>query len=148
MSGPESNLWRTVNAALGPFGKLRRIENSLEEGGADVAYVLTRPKPGSLPASGWIELKAVDDYPARAKTPLRIEHLTKEQVLFAEDWAAAGGRAWLLLRIPPWHLLFDPAGIRGLYERKVLAADGPAVAKVAVMGARFPTGPILKELTR
>jgi hypothetical protein len=148
MSGPESNLWRTFRANLSPFGMLRRIENSIDRGEGDVAYCLTRPKPGSIAATGFVELKVVDGYPARRSTPLRIDHLTKEQVLFAEDWAAAGGRAWLLLKIPPWHLLFDPAGIRGLYDRSILAADGPAVARFASLGAKFPTGGVLKCLTQ
>lgn len=143
----EADLWRAVRDNLGPFGRLRRLENRIATGDADVAYVLTRPKPGSLAATGFLELKKIDAYPARRSTPIRIPHLTKEQVLSAEDWAEAGGRAWMLLKAPPWFLLFDAPGIRGVYDLAVTAADGPAVAKVAAMG-RFPTGPLLKELTR
>lgn len=142
----ESNLWRTFNDNLGPFGLLKRIEDSTDDGTADVIYCLTRPKPGSLAAAGIVELKRVDAFPVRPSTPLRIRSLTKDQVLFAEDWARAGGRAWLLLRAPPWYLLFAVADIRGLYEGRVAACDAPAIAKVAAMG-RFPTGPILKALT-
>lgn len=147
MSGPESNFWRTVNLHLFPFGRLVRVENSALAGTPDVNYVLTRPKPGSLPASGWIELKHLDDYPDRRMTPIVIKHLELEQVLFLEDWAAAGGRAWMLLKAPPWILLFDHVGTRGVYERNVAACDGPAVAKVAGLG-KFPTGAILKALTQ
>lgn len=142
----ESNFWQTVQSNLSPFGLLKRIENSADLGTQDVLYCLKRPKPGSFAATGLLELK-VADWPAKRLTPLRPRHLTKEQVLAAEDWAEAGGRAFLLLRAPPWYLLFDPPGIRGLYEGAVPAADGPAIAKAAGFG-RFPLGPILKELTK
>lgn len=143
----ESSFWQTVNKHLSPFGMLRRVESSAGNGTADVAYCLTRPKPGSLPASGWIELKSAEAYPIRRLTPIRAPHLSFDQVQFAEDWTAAGGRAWLLLKSPPWLLLFDPAGIRGLYEGSIAAADGPAIAKAAGMG-KFPTGSILRCLTQ
>lgn len=142
----ESSLWRTARDKLSPFGKLVRIENALASGVADVAYVLTRPAPGSRPASGWLELKQISAFPARPSTPLVVEHLTIEQVRFAESWSAAGGRAFMLLRIPPWFLLFDAAGIRGVHEREVLAGGAAKVALVAARG-RFPAGPILRELT-
>lgn len=143
----ESAYWPTVRDNLSPFGVLRRIENGVGDGDGDVLYCLTRPKPGSPSVTGFIELKALPTYPAKRITPIRPPHLSKEQVLFAEEWTAAGGRAWLLLRAPPWHFLFDSAAIRGLYRGEVLAMDGPAVAKAAGMG-RFPMGPILKELTK
>lgn len=147
MSGPEATFWRSVSLNLSPFGKMVRVENGAGAGTPDVAYVLTRPKPGSLPASGWIELKQLDDYPTKPMTPIVLKHLTLEQVLFAEDWSAAGGRAWMLLKATPWILLFDVVGIRGVYEKNVAAADGPAIARVAGFG-KFPTGALLKALTQ
>lgn len=147
MSRSESGYWSTVDENLGPFGLLVRIENALDDGTPDAAYVLTAPKPGSLPASGWLELKAIDDYPKKPSSPLRVPKLLRKQVLFLEAWADAGGRAWLLLKAPPWHLLFDAAGARAVFEQGVSAADGPAVAKVAAMGT-FPTGPMLRALTK
>lgn len=141
----ENALWKVVADNLSPFGMLRRVENAIDSGEGDVAYVLRRPKDGSAPSSGWLELKAIDRFPARPSTPLRVDHLTVEQVLFAEAWARAGGKAFMLLRAAPWHLLFDPAGIRGVFEREVTAADAPAVAVAA--GTRpFPTGRILRCL--
>lgn len=141
----ESNFWQTVKAHLGPFGTLKRIENSAGDGTADVAYCLTRPKVGSLPASGFVELK-VAEMPIRPTTVLRPRHLTIDQVQFAEEWSAAGGRSWLLVRATPWTFLFDVAGIRGLFEEKVASGDAPAIARAAGIN-RFPTGPILKCLT-
>lgn len=143
----ESGLWATTRENLSPHGKLVRIETATSLGVPDVAYVLTRPKPGSIAATGWIELKKLDAYPVKPSTPITIarDKLTKDQVDFARDWETAGGRAYMLLRAPPWYLLFDAAGIRGVWERSVTAADGPAVAKAAGMG-RFPTGAILRVL--
>lgn len=143
----ESAYWPTVRESLSPFGVLRRIENSAGSGEGDVLYCLTRPKPGSPAATGFVELKSLPAYPARRSTPIRPPHLSKEQVLFAEEWDGAGGRAWLLLRAPPWHLLFDARGIRMLHQGEVAAMDGPAVARAAGMG-RFPVGPILRCLTQ
>lgn len=147
MSKPESRFAKVVGENLSPFGVVHRIENAIDLGTADVAYVLTRIKAGSAAASGWIELKVLDDYPARPSTAIRIAHFEKEQLLFLEAWVAAGGRAWLLLRAPPWTLLFDAAGARAVYERRVAAADGPAIARAAGFGVKFPTGPVLRALT-
>lgn len=141
----ESNFWSTTRSHLQPFGVLKRIESTADKGTGDIAYCLRRPKPGSVAASGFVELK-IADWPVRPLTPIRPRHLTKDQVLFAEEWSEAGGRAWLLLRASPWYLLFDPAGIRGLFEGNVCARDAPAIAKAAGLG-KFPTGPILKCLT-
>lgn len=141
----ESGLWATTRENLSPFGKLVRIETATALGVPDVAYALRRPKPGSIAAVGWIELKKLDAYPVKPSTAIVLDKLTKDQVDFARDWEAAGGRAFMLLRAPPWYLLFDAAGIRGVWMRSVTSADGPAVAKAAGMG-RFPTGAILKVL--
>lgn len=140
----ESAFWSTVRTHLSPFGKLVRIENPTEPGTADVFYSLRRPGRNAV-AIGWFELKSVDAFPARPSTPLRIEHLTKEQADFARDWSAIGVPVHMLLRAPPWVLMFDARGIRGVYGRTVTAGDAPAVAVVAARG-KFPTGPILRRL--
>ena len=142
----ESSLWSTTSAALSPFGKLVRLENSIGKGEGDVVYCLRRPKPGSLAATGFLELK-VAERQVRDSTPIRPHHLTLDQVLFTEGWASAGGRAFLLLRMPPWYLLFDPPGIRGLYDGAVSRGRAELVAVVAEHG-RFPLGPILRALTK
>lgn len=140
----ESAFWGTVRDHLAPFGRLDRIENAIAKGTADVAYVLRRPGKNA-PEFGWLELK-VTDFPARPSTPLRIEHLTKEQVDFAVGWSNEGVRAHMLVRAAPWYLLFDVAGIRGVYGLEVAAKDAPAVARVAATN-KFPTGRILRCLT-
>lgn len=140
----ESSFWNVVRDHLAPFGLLQRIENSAGLGTADVAYALRRPGRNAA-HFGWLELKVLDAFPARHSTPIRIEHLTKEQVDFARDWTASGVPVHMLLKAPPWVLMFDARGIRGVYDRTVTAGDAPTVAVVAARG-KFPTGPILRRL--
>ena len=140
----EDAYWSTVRDNLSPFGKLVRIETSTALGVPDVAYALRAPNGNA--ATGWIELKSIDGFPKRDATRLHVETLTLEQVAFAEDWTAAGGRAFLLLKAPPWHFLFEPAGIRGVFEDAVRAGDAFFVARAFGKG-NFPTGRVLRALT-
>jgi len=58
---------------------------------------------------GWIELKWIEDWPARASTPVRLEHYTPQQRIFAQKRGRAGGLSLLLLQVEStqdW-LLFD-----------------------------------------
>lgn len=74
------------------------IENTLAKGTADVEYV-----------DGWIELKALDEWPRRGLSLVRVDKYTKEQRQFARLRHRAGGRIFFLLKIDntqEW-LLFD-----------------------------------------
>lgn len=66
----------------------RAIENLCQKGTPDVECIL-----------GWIELKWVEKWPARSKTPLRIDHYTKEQRIWARTRVRRGGSCWLLLQV-------------------------------------------------
>ena len=46
-----------------------------------------------------------------------VETLKLEQVLFAEEWSAAGGLVFTMLRSDAIWFLYDAAGTRRLYER-------------------------------
>ena len=48
---------------------------------------------------GWIELKALPGWPVRAGTPVRIEHLTREQILWGIEWTQGGGQWHLLVKV-------------------------------------------------
>lgn len=153
----ESSLWSTTKANLSPFGKLVRFENAIGTGEGDVVYCLRSLKPGSIAATGFLELK-VAELPVRPMTPIRPHHLTIDQVKFAEDWSAAGGRAFLLLRMAPFYLLFSPPGIRALYQGGVYAGTADAIVAgrhaddsrphhpLVVGRGKFPLGPILRRL--
>lgn len=94
--GAESRIRGRVVAALRPLGAIA-VENSACPGTPDVAHAL-----------GWIELKQVPRWPARADTPLRVPHFRPEQKLWIRRWTAAAGHdsVTVLLRVgSEWVLL-------------------------------------------
>ena len=138
----ESDFWATVRRALTPYGRVVRIESgSTASGIPDVSYCL-------LGHAGWLELKQVAEWPKRATTPLRIDHLTLEQVLFLEQWAAfpARGRAHGLFRVANDVLLLDAATVRCVFDRTITRADLLTQATVHGTGT-FPTLAIVRALT-
>jgi len=142
----ESQYWHDhVRPKLSGFGKLVRIENAAQLGTPDVAYCLrfglTEPA-----AAGWIELKHLDSAPKRGGT-IKIDHLTIEQVQFMEGWTAAGGRAWLLIRIDSYHLLLRASSARPLF-RGERTLTGLLDEAAVWSNSAFPAGRILRELTR
>lgn len=73
------------------------IENLLDKGTPD-EWILT----------GAVELKWLREWPARAKTPVRLPHFTQEQKLWLSQRWAAGGGAWMLLQCKREWLIFCP----------------------------------------
>lgn len=114
----ETSSWATARDHLSPFGTLHRIESRLELGVPDVIYCLRR-------VTGWIESKST------------VLTLKLEQVMFAEEWAAAGGLCHMLMYADKIWFLFDSSGMRTIYE------GGDAVPVVRAQG-KFP----LKEMLR
>lgn len=140
----ERDLWDTAKNGLSPFGLLLRVENSCEKGTFDVCYLLRR-YPKVAPVSGWLELKYVPKLPAKGTT-VRIDHLTKDQVLFGEAWRNAGGRAWMLLQIENHYLLLTVSSMRAIYEGGL---DGPSLLRTAYVHRHrsLPVAEIVKCLT-
>lgn len=118
----DGGLWRTLQPKLMVFGKVDRVENRTMKGMADVVYHLATPW-NPIGTTGWLELKHLDDWPARDATPIRVGSLSKEQVLWQEDWEKAGGRVRTVLRVGKGasaSLLFmRPAAVRELFEGRV-----------------------------
>ena len=139
----ESAFWTVVRKHLSPYGRLVRLESGLTEPGIpDVAYCF-------LGSAGWLELKSVAEWPKRATTPLRIDHLTLEQVLFLETWTRhpSRGQAHGLFRIDHDYLLLDAPLVRAVLERQVMRAQ--LIKRAVVHGAGiFPTVAIVKALSR
>ena len=96
----ESSLRSVVVETLREFHAIA-VENPALPGTPDVNYV-----------GGWLELKSLDRWPARAATPVRIEHWTPQQRVWHVLRARAGGRSFVLIEI------VDPGD--------VLLLDGPA----------------------
>lgn len=76
----------------------RPVENPVDPGFPDVEYI-----------GGVIELKAVDDWPKRDETELKLEHYTQEQRIWHERRAHFGGRIHVLLQVDREYLLFTGA---------------------------------------
>lgn len=72
------------------------VENSAYPGTPDVNY-----------ADGWIELKALEKWPARKSTPVRIGHFTQQQKVWLRRRWKISRNAWLLLVVGAEWLLFD-----------------------------------------
>ena len=90
----ESSLWKSFRKALvGCFTSVRisRIENEIERGTPDVHFT-------GDGFSCWVELK-VGKEPARANSPVKLEHFTMYQRQWLFDEIKAGGKAYLLLQI-------------------------------------------------
>ncbi|MCK5603178.1 hypothetical protein KAR91_14950 [Candidatus Pacearchaeota archaeon] len=90
-----------------PMSHVVAVENDVLPGYPDVEGVVNR--------FGFvIELKLIQSWPVRPRTPVRINHFTKEQKLFLRSRWRAGGAAFLLLRVvdtKEW-LLFSGPNVR------------------------------------
>jgi hypothetical protein len=134
----ETSLWGRLHRHLGPYGRLIRIENRVETGMPDVYYCLRG-------ATGWLELKQLPAWPKRAGTPIRIGHLTREQVIWLEAERANGGAAHLLLQVGRDILLLDPSAVRDLFTRALTREHLRHRAVVGHEGP-FPTIPLVRYL--
>ena len=56
---------------------------------------------------GWIELKWLREWPKNIETPVRLDHYTPQQRVWAVKRRLAGGNVWLLLQCRQEWLLFD-----------------------------------------
>lgn len=142
----EGHLWSRTRDELSPFGKLHRVENGIAKGTPDVAWLLRR-YPKVPPVAGWLELKHEAAWPSSDDRPVIIRKLRREQVDFAEEWTAAGGRSMFLIQVGRDYVLFDAATARLIFERKLTRPLFLGMAVVAAEGRGFPAADVLKGLT-
>jgi hypothetical protein len=138
MSG-EHNLWVAARRHLGAYGHFVRLECPIASGIPDVHFTLPR-------ASGFIELKCVAAWPKRARSPVCIASLKPAQVVWLEQEAAAGGKAFMLAQIGGSWLLLDVATVRSVFAGKETRESLCRRALVHGDGRRFPTKEILHAL--
>jgi len=110
------------------------VENPAYPGTPDVNY-----------REGWIELKEIDHW-GISETPVLLKHYTPQQRIFLRKRWAAGGHAYLLLKVgsSDW-LLFD-----GAYAHAEVgfAAQGELRKhSLATWKKRPPAGELVKCLT-
>ena len=130
----ERNHWVGLRSRLMPYGTVVRVENPAYNGTPDVCYCL-------LGVTGWLELKHIDAWPARASTPVLVASLTLDQVNWAKMWERAGGKAGMLLSVGTYEFLLDPHQIGWLFERKMTQKD------LAACYHPRSTGELVKWLT-
>lgn len=94
MRKPEQRLWDRMRAkAVAPRVRLERIENLVGDGTPDVIAI-------SHGQVTWIELKAVDAFPAKAETRvLGAKGLNISQRNWHYNWYAEGGRSLIVIGI-------------------------------------------------
>ena len=108
----ESKMWAKLRpvllaARLDPV----RVENPIHPGTPDV----------NLCDGRWIELKCIHEWPARAKTNVRIDHFTPQQRTWLyRRWKFAPGSTFLLLEV--------------IADRQWLLFDGNVAAKTVGRG--------------
>ena len=140
----ERSLWDTARDALSPFLDVMRVENRVDVGTPDVCWA-ERPAFGT--AHGWIELKHLKRWPARARTTVVIPELTLDQVTWAYDRGPAHGYHMLLRVGGPGggYGLLDATAARAIYDRR--CSRSMVVSLALAWGEAFPTAAILRALT-
>lgn len=99
---PEQKVWDWMRAKLSPIAFMHRVENRVASGTPDVYF-------SHLGMCGWVELKAMEKWPAAGK-PVRIGNWTAVQ----RNWALShrkygGGRTWLVIGIGQEMVVADGA---------------------------------------
>lgn len=143
----EAQLWQHLRACTAAHGVICRIENTIGIGTPDVCYALTHQASGKHGA-GWIELKDRPTRPARTTTAIAAPGFTAYQLKWLINWADAGGRAFMLLRIraPRSYSLISPAVCQLLYDKKLTYSALAVVSRVH-SEQRFPAQEIIEALT-
>lgn len=103
MRTTEQRLWDRFRSALGSRIRLERVENVVTVGMPDVISLVDA-------AVRWVELKAVEDYPARASTPVLGDKkgLSRDQRNWHLDWARWGGTSFALIGVGSRDLYLIP----------------------------------------
>ncbi len=102
----EADAWDSIRPLFGQLGlDPIRVENVLHPGHPDVDYT-----------HGNIELKALDAFPARGPTKVRIPTLTGQQVGWLTRRWEKGGNCWLLVRVGREWFLFCGKDARTIWK--------------------------------
>lgn len=99
-------MWEALRPLMSGLDPVR-IESPISSGIPDVNYKV-----------GWVELKYAAGWPAR-KGPLRVRHFTKEQRVWLTRRCAAGGKAFLLLKVGEHEWLLFNGAVAALYLGRV-----------------------------
>lgn len=98
--GLESAMWNSLKNSIGKYWDATRHEDKLSRGVPDVSF-------GTRGLSGWIELKALLNWPKRPETVVSLPHYTAQQRLWLWNRGKHCNTIWLLVRVGNLWLLFD-----------------------------------------
>ena len=96
----EGSLWEYLREGMRGRWDACRHEDAVTPGVPDVSY-------GVNGIQGWIELKALKDWPKKEDTAVPLNHLTKFQKLWLKRRGESGAACWILLRVNRDYLLFS-----------------------------------------
>lgn len=83
---------------MGGVWHATRIENKVSCGVPDVHFAgMAYRHKGCGVLTGWIELKVVPKWPKHPKTPIRLPHLTDDQVNWHLTHHMHHGKSWLMI---------------------------------------------------
>lgn len=132
----EANVWNKLRTNM-KWDEATRHEDKLQRGIADVSFCLDGHH-------GWMELKHLNDWPARASTVVRCPHFTVDQIEFLEAKGRGAGHTWLFMQVGGDHLLFAWNNIRVIGES---TKQGLIDASHSCwIGRRLDYGELLKSL--
>lgn len=114
---PEQKLYDWLKRKIGHVAMLERVENRVKKDTPDLYFATTHGQAQqSRPLQGWIELKVLDKFPARATTPVKIPHWTTGQRYWAIRHRAMGGWTWLVVQVGDQIFVFNAAEAAGLVD--------------------------------
>jgi hypothetical protein len=107
---PEQKLYDWLVRKVGHWALLERVENRVKKDTPDL-YISVRATPctDDRPLSGWIELKCLDAFPAKATTTVKLAHWTNGQRYWAIRHRTCGGNTWLVVQIGDEVFVFNAA---------------------------------------
>lgn len=107
---PEQKLYDWLRKKIGHAVMLERVENRVKRDTPDL-YLSGRSGLLADRAAlrGWIELKVLDAFPARAETRVHLDHWTNGQRYWALRHAASGGKTWLVVQVGDEVFVWDAA---------------------------------------
>jgi hypothetical protein len=115
---PEQKMWDYLTAAMRGRWDAQRHEDKLSNSVPDVSFACQG-------VDGWLELKTIEEWPKRATTMVKLQHLRSGQVNWMEDRGRRGrGACWVLLAVgggfgnADW-VLIHHTRIRDLYDGKM-----------------------------
>jgi len=103
------------------------VENEVKRDTPDL-YFTARSTVASTdrPLSGWIELKVLDAFPAKATTTIKLPKWTNGQRHWALRHRSHGGYTWLVVQVGE-EVFVHNAKARRASKRSVVVAMGPIV---------------------